>query len=761
MKRCVQIELMMVSLLALLAGRASGAEDWVVPLGTPEQDRTVTGTVTYNNITVSEKVIVSDGAKLSTDNSDAVYFTVAADAVAGADGVVDAVRIGAGGTLAPMKFRNQNAAPARISFAGAGAKLADDRTHWNLNMFTKGGAVVLRDETGDGMTIAQTATYGATGHGFNAADVSVRLVGDGDVTFSRQTGWTSARQSWTLNRGVSIETTKGLYFKSNRSGTYYIAGNDIVSDSVTGITVSGPSGNTTEDYACYLEVTSGCTLRAKNLTATLETRGRVLGAGTVEMGADDSDGTFDAVVRGNTLTVRKIGTGELTIGNSVTNMPTLSIAAGSVKAIGSFPVGRLSIASGASLVVDGGRLVIGAADAATVGRIVTRNGGTVVAPTVDVPAGVKVELRGEMPDDSGIEYVRSGEGTSVIFGNTCPATSLHVKGGAVKFSTYGLTDRFLRFTFKRTWGWLNYSNVRQDPSYLQLVEIGLYDRDGARLFSSSSSVWDVTAVASGSKHPSGLTGLSMMAQEGTVFASDSTHNSLVGLFNHNYEGYFPYFRTVKLDDEAYEAGKFERFYFHSRDTDPAVHGYNMACKEYVALPRTWTIEASPDGTDGSWYVVSERIDYRNGFSRDDGWLNGVRYKDDGKADQGLHTVFTNYVSSGVAPNVTPISVEVENGATIDFGTVTGGQPVGRIAYDLTTGGGVINAARLASSGVFEFSDELGQDVILKLKLTNVLDADNLKSWTVKAGGRTIKKVLKVASDGTLYFDRKGLVLLFR
>lgn len=737
--------------------------DWTVPLGTPEEDRTVSASVTYDNITTSEKIIIRNGAKLATKQSDAVFFTVAADAVAGEDGYVDCARIEAGSTLAPDKFQNNNANPARIVFAGKDATIADDRTAWYLTMFTK-GPVVLQDETGDGIRIGQlTPTdYAATGHGINAADVSVRFLGAGDVTFAWRYGWASGRQPWTINRGLSIETTSAVIFSCNYGGQYTINGDAVLADSVTGVTVQGAPNNTAEDAACYLQVNSGYTLRAKNLTANLATRGRVRGSGTIEMGADDSDGTFDALVRGNTLTLRKIGAGALTVGASVTNIPSLNVAGGSVQCTTSFSVGTATIAEGASLVVDRALVTVGTIDAASLNRIVGLNGGRVVVKKA-IPAGGKVELRDAVPDNAGVEYVTEGVGTAVIFGGTCPSAALHAKGGVVKFSSYGLTDRFLRLTFKRTWGWLNYSGVRQAPDYLRLIEFAFYDPDGTRIFSDPSNVYDVSAVATGSKKPEELTGLCAMAQEGTVFSSTGgdTHKSLTGLFNHTFLGWYPYFQTVKLDDTAFADGKFERFYFHSRTSDPVIHGYNIASPVGAALPRTWTIEASPDGTDGSWYVVSDAVDYKNGFLRDEGWLNGVRYEGAGTADQGLCMVFTNYVSAGVSPNVRAVSVEVEDGATIDFANVTDGQPVNRIAYDLTTGGGVINAAKLAPEGVFELSAKPTKNEGLQLRLTNVTDGENIGNWVVKAGGVTLRKQLQIGADGTVEFVRKGMMLIFR
>lgn len=756
------------AIAGIVCPAAFGADNWVVPLGTPEAERTVSASVTYDNITTSEKIIVTGGATLATKQSDSVFFTVASDAVP-SDGVVDAARIEANSTLAPDKFRNQNASPARIVFAGQNARIADDRGHLYLNMFSS-GSVILHDATGDGINIAQTGSTAPAGHGFNANNVSVRLTGAGDVTFSRQTGYRTGigdypdgRMPWVFRNGASIQTTGAVRFTSNRGGTYWIDASGLVADSVTDVTVSGPDGNTTEDYACYLQIQSGVTLRAKSLTANFATRGRVLGAGAVEMGADDSNGTFDAVVRGNALTLRKIGAGTLTVGSSVTNIPALAISGGTVNISTSFPIGSLSIAEGASLVIDGATVTLGAVDAASLGRVSVLNGGKVVF-SAEIPNGTKVEMRNAVPDNAGIEYVQTGGGTSVVFCAECPAATLHAVGGTIMFSAYGMTDRFLRFTFKRTWGWLNYSGVRQAPSYLRLVEFAFYDAEGTRIFSDPSTQYDVADVVPGSKTPDQLTGVSAMAEEGTVFDSGSgaTHTSMTGLFNHTYNGWYPYFKTYELNDDAFAAGHFERFYFHSNATDPAIHGYNMASPLEKALPRTWTIEASPDGTDGSWYVVSDVVDYDNGNNRHEGWLNGVRYEGAEAADQGLCMVFTNYVSAGVSPNASPVSVQVENGAVIDFSNVTGGQSVNRIAYDPVTGGGTVNAARIAPNGTLELSEApASYDEPLSLRLANAQDSANLRNWTVKVRGAVVDKPLTILSDGTVAFrSGKGTTIVF-
>ena len=415
------------------------------------------------------------------------------------------------------------------------------------------------------------------------------------------------------------------------------------------------------------------------------------------------------------------------------------------------------------MVVDGATVTVGAAEAASLGRVSVLNGGKVVMPTLNVPAGVKVELRDAVPDNAGVEYMQAGGGTSVVFCTECPAASLHATGGTILFSAYGMTDRFLRFTFKRTWGWVNYSGVRQAPSYLRLNEFAFYDADGTRIFSSPDSYSDVRNYDPGSMLPSELTGLCAMAEEGTVFGTSDTRKSMRGLFNHNFPIWYPEFTTYKLDDDAFAAGNVERFYFHSRETDPTIHGYNMASPKAVALPRTWTIEASPDGTDGSWYVVSDVVDYHNGSLRDEGWLNGVRYQNDSDVysdDQGMWAAFTNYVSSGVSPNATPVAVEVENGAVIDFANVTGGQPVNRIAYDPTAGGGTINAARIAPSGTFELTEApASYDLPLSIRLTNAQDAANIRNWTVKVGGEVVDKTLGINADGTVYFKHGGFVLI--
>ena len=126
--------------------------------------------------------------------------------------------------------------------------------------------------------------------------------------------------------------------------------------------------------------------------------------------------------------------------------------------------------------------------------------------------------------------------------------------------------------------------------------------------------------------------------------------------------------------------------------------------------------------------------------------------------------FDGYRNDGLAVLAEPLSVQVDGGATLDLRAFTDGQPINRIAIDLSAGGGTIYGGMAAANGTLALTNVVasgyGLSGALPLTLDGLGETVNLKAWTVVIDGAPSKYKV-VCSNGQLVLVPPGVCIIIR
>ena len=736
--------------ITTMVGFTLGAADLTIERGSPH---VATVNETYGTVTAADAVLIGSDVTFQ-----ATTYKLTEDAVPGENGAIRAVEIAAGGTFATDGANNNNSATGRIVVVGANARIKKPSNSWNSTFFQKGNFEIA-DPDGYGLTVNLPGAW--SGGQFNAAGVGVRFSGAGNVTLAANITGSAGQGRMFYNKGLRFENTGKVTFQGECLAEHSINANDIFSDNVTEVEVKISDIYYKNSGPTALTVNDGFTMCAGNLSALADNGGYCSGAGTIQMGAQDSDGALKAAVRGDTLRFDKIGSGTLTV-SSTTNMPYLTVNAGTVLVKSSLSIRELVIAEGASLIVDDCTVRVGAIDALSVGRIVKRNGGRVfVGIDSEKAVGWRVDALA-LPE--GVEVVKQGVGRLTIYGATGASGSFCVEGGELAFSKLGLTDQYYRFTFKQVLGWIDYSNVLQAPGCLNMRRVALYDVDGTRQVSNEGVI---------SSAPAGTVAKDLAYGKVTVpegqgyEASYGTWTGALGYLFANNAGSGTKFTNCNLDNAADET-KWQLLTVRLPQGTVALDGYNFQSFEYAGVPCAWTIESSPNGVD--WQTIADEVNYYDpavAKNHNAGWLNGYAAKGDGTVLDlmGNLALHFDYIENGMTAG-NPLSLKVSNNAVANFSAVTGGQPINEIIYDATVGGGTIRNAAFVQTGTLRITTVAGTgridaDTVLPLTFTDASDAENLKDWSVVIDGMVRKSRKAKLVDEKIVIEGDGLILLFR
>lgn len=739
---------MLVAVLAGLPVVTANAANLTIAKGSPHEAK---ANETYQNVYASDKITIYDDVTFKAST-----YTLQSDATADGLGGIDAVQIGAGASFYCPTIASGNDATGVVSFAGAGAKL--DRSNdnaWYSTWFSS-GKWELVDSTGDG--IALSAANAWNNGNFNADGVSVRLTGSCDVKVS--SGFTSNRAQGEMffNRGFTFANRGKVFLLSSYWGTYTVNSDDVFAPSVSGVYLSR-SGS--KNAPVSLKVAKGKVASIKNLEAY--DGGCCEGSGTVRMGEDDSDGVLKANVEGGELTVEKVGAGTLSV-TVCTNIPSLVVKGGAVVLKSTMPVKRLSVADGATVTVDGVSIAVSETDAASLKRVSCINGGKVVI----CKGGEDDEyLRDGIAFKDGFELRKAGTGRTILCADSCADYGMyHLQDGQILFSKRGLTDRYLRFTFKKVLGWINYSNVLEAPGYLRLKQIALFKVDGTRTCHTTSDAFNYHSEHDGWSADQ-LSKGEISVNVGTTFGTTSSNWRCTpeGLFYIN-DGDWPVFNRNVLDN-ADDETTWQEVTVRLRDNVPALDGYSFQANYCNGLPTTWTVESSATGVDGSWQVIADEKSVQFDAAKKNhnaGWLDGYAAKGDGTVSDntGRLAMYFNYVEPGVgSAGGSGATVELENGSVLDASNINGGLGVCKIIYDNSLGGGTLKNIRFLQSGVVEIVTSGGiKPTMLNIKVENPVDAMKLKDWQVTINGKTSSRQAQIVG-GFLALQPRGLVLTVR
>ncbi len=640
-----------------------------------------------------------------------------------ADGVFDFLVLGGGANFHTVQ--NNSSLTGRVTVAGNCLFGKADGYSFGAGFFTSGNFLV---ELADGATLRFKP--GAHQGSLNQANCNVRMTGAGDVVFLQS--YNSYRCA--LRKGAVLDTTGTIAFNSGSStvsGWYCLQDSDVFGPSVGKISTANFSGE--KDGGVILEVASDVAVTVHDLDAKRDSDA-LAGAGTVRIDASAAARTFEANIpvtfdnnAANTLTIAKFGANEATI--AATNLPALSVESGAVRLTRDCVIGSLSGASGATLIADG--------------------------CTVALPGNVEAALSLEAVN--GGAFVKAGSSRAVLYDTSSLNGALHVAGGDLVFSAYGLSQKFWRWTFMK---------VASSPNPLGLGRLWLFDIDGGHAAAGLQRGNNNTTPSTLGKgrvcwEYNSATNLSSTTTTEWQKAYNLDKVFMDGFAKGNN---YPDLATPVIDPE--NPVSWPSIVFRRTDSDKSVTGYNMMAEDATSYPVSWKVEASDDGV--SWTEIETRTDVAHAHP-------GILYFYDGETLTGgvqargkpkEHFKFSGYKSNGLSADPTKaVALQVDENASVDLTAFTvAAQKINGLTVDFGKGAGTINGGALVQGGtirVLNSAQGFAPGLPLPLTLSGVADTANIDDWSIVIDGYIRKYRVRIDSDGHPILELPCTIMVFR
>ena len=174
-------------------------------------------------------------------------------------------------------------------------------------------------------------------------------------------------------------------------------------------------------------------------------------------------------------------------------------------------------------------------------------------------------------------------------------------------------------------------------------------------------------------------------------------------------------------------------------------------------PGTWSIESSPDGTDGSWRLVDEK-------SGQAARVGQCWYHGDVQGDTNPDPFAFQTLRAGGGGISSAANVQVAAGATLDASLVDGGQAVSSLTVDCTAGGGTLKGVKLAAGGTLNLVNvPAGTKLVeyaVPLTFEGAGDTSNARTWSVQVDGVANRAKL-TWQNGGLFVPSAGTIVTFR
>lgn len=273
-------------------------------------------------------------------------------------GYIDFLRL-EGGTALFRRSINDSTVTARVVVAGSPSTFGPEHG-WYPTMFSGKGPFLVESENGALINIV-------TGNSHPTLNATpLRIAGAADCRVSTHYG-----APVTFGNAFRFDNAGGVFLKTenNTAAEFRFKDSGFIGDGVTNVFLQAAA-------RLVLQKDGGVT-SVRDLTAQ-SAANLVLGSGTLVADASGRDIAVDAPF-GGTVTLRKTGSGRLTLGPLTTSVPTFDFAAGDVTVRGKTSITNFSAAAGTTLAVDGGELTFAGGSFSFAGETLTRvNGGTVV-----------------------------------------------------------------------------------------------------------------------------------------------------------------------------------------------------------------------------------------------------------------------------------------------------------------------------------------------------------------------------------------------
>ena len=642
------------------------------------------------------------------------------------DGTFDFLEMtGSGGVANFCEVENQSSLTGRVHVAATSSMFGCGNGNANGAGFFKTGDFLLDVDSG------KTLRFNANdkGYSYNQAGCNVLATGAGNLLFIQRYNVTWIKTA--LRSGAVLDVTGTITFdcSSTTAGAYgwfSFSDSNVFGPNVGKIMTADVVGKN----HVFLEVPTGVAVTVHDVEIKRE-GDCLIGAGTVRIDATGAARTFEANIPAtygsgnvNTLTVVKTGANEAEL--VISNVPSLVVEQGVARITSDCVIGSLSGAAGATLVADG--------------------------CTVTLPEGVVLD--GLNLDTANGGAFQSRSSRTVLYAPATLDGTLHVAGGNLAFSNFGLSQKYMRWTFLKT---------KTSPNPLQFSKLWVFGVDGSHVATGLTAANDNTTadLAAGQvcweySSKTNIANQTSNYWEGKgvvykMFSDELTSN----------QNNYPRLASPVIDPENPDS--WVSIALRRKDGEANATGYNMRIANHIYSPSSWTVEASDDGQ--IWTQVDARTDVTPAKTT---WWSFY----DGKVSASAndypieHFIFTGYKSNGLAADAAKtVTLQVDEGASVDLTAFSvAPQKIGGIVFDYTEGGGTVQGGAIAPDGTLTILNGAGNFAIgvpLPLTLTGVVDADNLRSWSLFVDGSKVTGGVRLNRDGHLVVVAFGSVVYFR
>ena len=621
------------------------------------------------------------------------------------------------GTANIYKAYNYSSATGRITVAGTSA-IYRRTPRYNYGIFRSGAYQIrLVDD-------ATTLTFNFTAQGgrLNTDGVSVEVCGAGTARLVGS--YESTTYAAVVNKGAVFNHAGPLVFvraDNNRNCYFTLADSGVIGPNVTALMqMSGSSS-----YDTRIAIDSDAAITLCGDVQITGTRAYLTG-GRLKVDATDAARSFKCHIKsGDPLVVEKTGANEMVV-SSTTNIPNLVVSEGAVRfATNDCVVGSLTAAAETTLVADGCDVTLPPGGEYVGVSFLTENGG---------------------------RFVKADAARTVIYDLVSITGALHVADGELAFSKYGFSQKWWRWTFKE---------VYNGPKAYIAGRFFLFGTNGDRVCDFNNT----TATASSNDDASGMSAGSVRfkynAATNITVSSSAKSYQTVAYLRHCFRSAtytsngnnFPYLSSPIVDPSNSES--WISVDARLKDGASRLTGYNMAISLPNRYATAWTVEASYDGK--TWETIETRSNVTHAYPGKAYYYYDGYYPSAGtKPSELFH--FTGYRNGGLE-TVDPLSVQVDDGATLDLLAFDDGQTI-----DLAAGGGTLKGGRIVPGGTLVLNGvaETGANIAsaLPLAFEGALDAQNFRSWKVVIDGRASGRH-PVYANGWISVRHPGCMVVLR
>lgn len=659
-----------------------------------------------------------------------VTVNICRDAAVSSDGFIDFLKLGPG-TADFRSMFNESDSSARILVKDGCLGYTQ---YWGLTMFASGA---FRIESFDGGNIRIGSGY--SNRKINASSCSLVIDGNGhDVVFCRYVD--AEKQSYELYEGVEWVDVRN--FCMTERHPVVLKADDLLpyGPGVGGVLLDASD-------LCVLHI-GNTVQRLNSFSSPLSLEKETLkgsDASKVIFGEGDQDGHLAGRI-GDGVGVFKVGAGTFSITNAA-QVGSFTASNGTVRIAAEFRLEKLTVESGATLVVDGVTVEPTSGSAAVNGELVLLNGGRLKSSRT-----VESDERIAGFSASG-EWTKNGTGIMLVEDPASMPSNVIVKAGTLAFTAAGYPCDLYKWNVTN-WNNRGYFDRNNGAEFYRfyLGELAFVDPSGNRIGAG------VISGKPAGTDPGELQPGEATFAEGTKIL-DGSYGGVSSLFDNNQ------WPRVAVETPYTTNENGVTLYVRLPEGSGPVSAINFM-PAYGGCPRSWILSGSVDGGQ-TWKVLNEEefVIASDSDVKHMEWF--------GTAENGVPLKFrfncadTSWAVPGVG-NMPPVmQLEVSPEAVADFTNVTGGQTVDTLTIDAAAGGGTVKNVSFAESGTIHLknlpSDASLHDFSVRLTLLDAKDIANLAGWRICADGVELNagKYKACYSEGFLRITGTGMTIIVR